>query len=168
MIRVVTLGIVLFSFWLLLSGNYKAWLVISGCLATVAVVAFSVQKRLIDREGFPMEALPRGLIYWPWLLWQVVLSGLTVARIIVDPRLPISPTLVRVSAAQASAVGLVTYANSITLTPGTLSVEVNEQEKAIWVHAITAEGAAELAEDPMNDRVAWMEAPAARAAAEAG
>jgi multicomponent Na+:H+ antiporter subunit E len=65
--------------------------------------------------------------------------------------------LVKVRALQKSAVGLTTYANSITLTPGTISVEVSEREKAIWVHAITKENADGFADDKMNRWVAWMD-----------
>ncbi len=157
MIRFLLLGILLFVFWLLLSGNYKAWLVISGAGAAVLVTLLSVSKRVTDGEGFPLELLPRAFKYWIWLLGQVVLSALNVTRIIVDPKLPISPQMVRVDAGPHSAVGLVTYANSITLTPGTIAVEVSERSNCIWVHALTAENAAGFAADPMNDRVRRME-----------
>ena len=100
------------------------------------------------------------LFYWPWLGWQMVLSALNVTRLILHPRLPISPTMVKVTALQDSAVGLTTYANSITMTPGTISVEVSEQGKAIWVHAITRENADGFADDEMNRRVAWMDGAA--------
>ena len=156
--RLIVMFVTLFGFWLLLSGIYKPWLVISGGVITVATIVFTVRNRIVDAEGFPAEKLPRGLVYWPWLLWQMVLSSLNVARIILDPRLPISPTMVRVDAGQSRAVGLVTYANSITLTPGTLSVEVSQARKQIWVHAITRANAEGLAgDDAMNRKVAWME-----------
>jgi multicomponent Na+:H+ antiporter subunit E len=124
---------------------------------SVAVVAFCLFKGITDEEGFPIEKLPRALIYWPWLGWQMVLSALNVARLILNPKLPISPTMVKVNTLQKSAVGLATYANSITLTPGTISVEVSERGKAIWVHAITRENAEGFADDEMNRKVAWMD-----------
>lgn len=155
MLRLVLIALALFGYWLLLSGHYTAWLVGSGAVLAVAVVAFSHAKGIIDDEGFPIERLPGGLAYWPWLAWQIIVSALNVTRIILDPKLPISPTMIRVRAKQKSAVGLTTYANSITLTPGTISVELSERASAIWVHAITKEGAEGMAdEDEMNDRVA--------------
>ena len=157
MIRMVLIALVLFAFWLLLSGNYKLWLIASGGASALFVVVFARAKQVADPEGFPAEMLPRALLYWPWLIWQIVLSALNVTRIILDPKLPISPTVVRVDAQQKSSVGLVTYANSITLTPGTISVEVGERVKRIWVHAITKENAAGFADDEMNTRVAKME-----------
>ena len=155
--RLVLISITLFGYWLLLSGHYTPWLVISGGVLSIVVVAFCLFKGITDDEGFPIEKLPRALIYWPWLGWQIVLSALNVTRLILHPRLPISPTMVKVDTLQDSAVGLTTYANSITLTPGTISVEVSEQGKAIWVHAITRENAEGFADDEMNRRVAWMD-----------
>lgn len=152
-VRLVLIAIALFVYWLLLSGHYTAWLIGSGAVLAVVVVAFAWSKGIIDDEGFPVERIPGGLMYWPWLAVAIVRSALNVTRIILDPRLPISPTMVRVRAKQDTPVGLTTYANSITLTPGTISVEVSERAKAIWVHAITREGAEGMAEDEMNDRV---------------
>lgn len=155
--RLVLISLTLFGYWLLLSGQYKAWLVISGAVLSVLVVAFCLFKGLTDEEGFPIEKLPRALIYWPWLGWQMALSALNVSKMILNPRLPISPTMVKVGAQQASAVGLTTYANSITLTPGTISVEVSEPGKTIWVHAISRENAEGFSDDEMNQWVAWMD-----------
>jgi len=155
--RLVLISVTLFGYWLLLSGHYDARLVISGAVLSVLVVAFCLFKGITDEEGFPIEKLPRALIYWPWLAWQMVLSALNVTRLILHPRLPISPTMVKVDALQKTAVGITTYANSITLTPGTISVEVSEQGKAIWVHAITRENAEGFSDDEMNRQVAWMD-----------
>jgi multicomponent Na+:H+ antiporter subunit E len=155
--RLVLISVTLFAYWLLLSGHYETWLVVSGAVLSVLVVGFCLFTGITDEEGFPIEKLPRALVYWPWLGWQMVLSALNVTRLILHPRLPISPTMVKVDAQQKSAVGLTIYANSITLTPGTISVEVSERGKAIWVHAITRENAEGFADDEMNRRVAWVD-----------
>ncbi|HUF57267.1 MAG TPA: Na+/H+ antiporter subunit E [Thermohalobaculum sp.] len=153
MLRLILIAVTLYVYWLLLSGHYALWLLVSGAVLTVAVVIFAHVKGIIDAEGFPVERIGGGLLYWPWLAWQIVLSALNVTRLILDPRLPITPTMVRVQAGQTSSVGLTTYANSITLTPGTISVEVSENAHAIWVHAITTDGADGFRDDPMNERV---------------
>lgn len=154
MLRLILIAVTLYVYWLLLSGHYTPWLMISGAVLTIAVVVFTSAKGIVDSEGFPVERVGGGLAYWPWLAWQIVLSALNVTRIILDPRLPISPTMVQVGARQGSSVGITTYANSITLTPGTISVEVSEAERAIWVHAITRDGAEALeGDDEMNERV---------------
>lgn len=155
--RIILFVLILFGYWLALSGHYEWWLVAFGAVLSVLVVGFSLSKKITDYEGFPFEAIPRGLVYWPWLLWQIVLSAVRVTRLVLSPSLPISPTLVKVDAQQNSAVGLVTYANSITLTPGTISIEASERGKCIWVHAIEREGAEGFADDEMNARVAWFD-----------
>lgn len=149
--------LVLFGYWLALSGHYQWWLVAFGAVLSVVVVGFCWAKGMSDAEGAPLGLIPRGIVYWPWLIGQIVLSGLRVTRLILDPKLPISPTLVKVDAKQTSAVGLVTYANSITLTPGTISIEASERKRTIWVHAIERAGAEGFADDEMNARVAWFE-----------
>lgn len=156
-LRLIAIFLTLFGYWLLLSGVYLPWLVMSGAITAILVIWFSVRKGVTDEEGFPVEKLPRTLLYLPWLVWQIVLSALNVTRIVLDPRLPISPTLTRVDAKAKSAVGLTAYANSITLTPGTISVEVSERRRQVWVHAITRENATSLQDDPMNAYVGWLD-----------
>lgn len=153
MLRLITIAATLYVYWLLLSGHYAAWLVAAGAILSVVIVIFCWSKGVIDREGFPVEYSARGLTYWPWLLWQILLSGLRVSRLVIDPKLPISPTLARVQVEPESSVGLVTYANSITLTPGTISIEASERGRTIWVHAIEQQGA-DFEDDEMNRRVA--------------
>jgi len=150
--------IVIYGFWLVLSGHYTPMLVIIGAVSSVAVVALASRMAVIDREGQPLYLLGRAAWYWPWLIWQIIKSGIDVSRLIIAPSLPISPTLVNVKASQKSAVGIVTYANSITLTPGTVSVEVEGDE--ITVHAITRASAQDLAGGEMDRMVRRFEGEA--------
>jgi multicomponent Na+:H+ antiporter subunit E len=126
-----------------------------GALSAVAIVALGRRMEVIDREGHPIDMGWRVLTYWPWLVKEIAKSAWDVACIIVDPRLPISPRLVRAKTTQKTAVGVVTYANSITLTPGTISVDVREGE--ILVHALTRESAAGVLEGEMDRRVTRFE-----------
>ena len=121
----------------------------------VAVVALGRRMDLVDQEGHPVRLSWRALGYWPWLLKEIAKSAWDVSKIILSPELPISPTLVRAPASQESIVGVVTYANSITLTPGTISVDVKKGE--ILVHALTREGADGLLEGEMDRRVTRFE-----------
>src|SRR5699024_8612887 len=133
--RSILIVAALFAFWLALSGHYEPWFTGSGLVLSLAVLVFCRAHGITDREGFPAGLVPRGLLYWPWLLVEIFRSGLNVTRIILDPRLPISPAVVKVDALQNTSVGLTTYANSITLTPGTLTIEATERGRAFWVHA---------------------------------
>lgn len=155
--RLVILALLLYAFWLLLSGTFYAWLLIVGALAALLIVHFARRMEIVDEEGLPLRLTPAAVTFWPWLMVEIVKSAIQVTRIILDPRLPIAPTMVRVRASQKSAVGLTTFANSITLTPGTISVEVAGQEPEILVHALTADFAAELEEGTLDRRVRQFE-----------
>ena len=155
--RLILIAIALFAYWLLLSGHYEWWLVAFGAVLSVLVVLFCWAKGISDPEGFPIGLTWRGLMYWPWLLYQILKSGLRVTYLVMSPDRPISPTIVKVAARQRTAVGLVTYANSITLTPGTISIEASERGRCIWVHCIERDSAEDFEDDPMNHWVAWFE-----------
>jgi multicomponent Na+:H+ antiporter subunit E len=154
--RLISTALILFAFWLLLSGYLKAFLVSAGVLCALAVMLFARRMDLIDHEGHPVHLAPRALLrYWPWLVVEICKSAWDVSRIVLHPRLPISPTLVRVDATQRSDLGRTVFANSITLTPGTLSVEVGRGH--ILVHALTQQAAAGLASGEMDRRVTALE-----------
>jgi multicomponent Na+:H+ antiporter subunit E len=153
--RILSLGAVLFLFWLLLSGHFTPFLVAMGVVCTIAILALAGRMGVIDEEGHPIHLIVAALTYWPWLAVEIVKSGWSVAKLVLDPAMPVSPTLVKVRASQKTRVGVNIYANSITLTPGTISVDV--QGNDILVHAITADGAADVAAGRMDRRVSRME-----------
>ena len=149
--RASALVLALFAFWLVLSGLYTPFLVLAGLGSSVAVAALARRMGADDPEGYPVHLTLGAITYWPWLLKEIAVSGWQVTRIILDPRLPISPTLARFAPSQKSTVGLVTHANSITLTPGTITVEA--EPETFLVHALTRAGAEGLAGSEMDRRV---------------
>jgi len=157
-LRLAALAATLYAFWLLLSGLYTPFLLGAGLASSAAVAALAWRMELADREGHPVHLTLGALFYWPWLVKEILKSGWAVARIIVDPRLPISPALVRLRPSQQSTVGLATHANSITLTPGTITVEAQRGE--FLVHALTREAAAGLAAGEMDRRASRFEGTA--------
>ncbi|NKB44638.1 MAG: cation transporter [Alphaproteobacteria bacterium] len=148
--QVISLTIVLLVFWLTLSGHYTTFLITAGVISAVAIALLAYRMDISDREGHPIHLGLASITYWPWLVWQIILSALNVTRIIINPNLPISPTLTRVTMTQKTDVARVTYANSITLTPGTISVDVEGDE--ILVHAITSDNASDLEAGDMDRR----------------
>lgn len=154
-IEKISIAITLFLFWLALSGHYSAFLVAAGAGSAIAVVWLASRMELADREGHPVHFTMAAFTYWPWLAKEILSSGLQVSRIILHPRLPISPTLVRFKPSQTSTVGLVTHANSITLTPGTITVEATHD--SFLVHALTRAGAEGLEGSEMDRRVSRLE-----------
>ena len=155
MLRVASLAAVLFGLWLVLSGHYKPSLLILGVASVVVVVAIAHRMDVVDHEGHPVRLTWRAVGYWGWLGWEIVKSNIDVAKIIVTPALPISPTMIRVPATQQTELGHVIFANSITLTPGTVTVDVTE--RTLGVHALTRAGAEALASGEMDRRVTAVE-----------
>jgi len=152
--RALSLAAVLFVLWYLLSGHDEPLLLSLGGASAVAVTLIAWRKGSLDREGHPIHLIRRAPAYWAWLAWQIVKANIDVARRCLDPRLPISPTLVTLKASQGSDLGRVIYANSITLTPGTVSVAVEGDR--ITVHALSRESAQDLARGEMDRRASAM------------
>lgn len=128
---------------------------ILGALSCVLVGWIAHRMDVADREGHPIHLTWRALLYWPWLLWEIAKSNIQVARIIMDRRLPISPRVIWVKASQPDELGHVIYGNSITLTPGTVSIDVKDHQ--IEVHALAEVFAADLETGDMDRRVTGME-----------
>ncbi|MDO8448241.1 MAG: Na+/H+ antiporter subunit E [Rhodoferax sp.] len=151
MFHSVSLFVSLYLFWLLLSGFFTPFLLSAGVGCALAVVWFARRMDVVDAEGHPIHLGPRALLYWPWLLKEIVKSSWDVSKIILHPGLPISPTLVRFKPSQMTDVGLVLHANSITLTPGTITIEANAQE--FFVHGLTRASAQGVIDSEMDRRV---------------
>lgn len=155
MLRSASLLAGLFVFWVLMSGYFTAFLLSAGFGSALVVAWFARRMYALDHEGHPAHLSLGAVTYWPWLLKEIWNAGFGVARIILDPKLPISPTLVRFKPSQESTVGLVTHANSITLTPGTITVQAGRDE--FLVHALTRAGAEGCVDSEMDRRVRRLE-----------
>ena len=155
MLLSVSAFIALLVFWLLLSGYFTWFLIAAGVGSAVAVVIFARRMEVVDREGHPIDLWRAAVSYWPWLAKEIVKSAWDVSKAILHPKLPISPTLVRFKPSQRSVVGLVTHANSITLTPGTITVEAEDGE--FLVHALTRSGAEGVIDSEMDRRISALE-----------
>jgi len=151
MFRAIGLGLVLLALWLLMSGIYQPLIIGLGLFSVALVVLISHRMDLIEREGMPFHLILHIPKYWLWLIKEIVLANIHVARLILDPKLPISPSMIEVKATQNSDLGRVIHANSITLTPGTVSVEL--EGDVILVHAISKEAAEGTLEGGIDRRV---------------
>ncbi len=153
--RTLSLFVLLFLIWLLLSGIYTGLLLGLGVLSCLLVVAVCHRMNIVDPEGHPSHLIPGLLRYMPWLFWAITKANIDVARRIVHPRLPLAPCVIQVAASQKTHLGQVIYANSITLTPGTVAVETDEG--TIDVHALTREAAEDVRSGAMDGRVTDLE-----------
>ncbi len=152
----VALFVILIALWLLLSGHYTTMLIEFGVVSSLLVVWLAWRMRIVDPEGVPVHLLPRALLYIPWIAKEVFLANVDVAKRILTPGKPnISPELFDVDTTQRSDLGRVLYANSITLTPGTVSIRVHGRK--ITVHAIAEDVAEGLRAGEMDRRVTRLE-----------
>jgi len=155
LLHLLNVSLVLYAVWLLWSGHYNALLMTLGLISCGFVVWISRRMEILDAEGQPNHLLLRALAYGPWLVKEIALANIDVAKRVLSPSLPIEPTLVRVRATQKTDLGRVLFANSITLTPGTISLLL--EDGTVTVHALSAGGAEELAAGEMDRRVTALE-----------
>ncbi|MBM3526768.1 MAG: hypothetical protein FJX62_01630 [Alphaproteobacteria bacterium] len=149
--RTISLAFILYVFWLVLSGYFKPFLLIAGAICAVLCALAAGRLNAADEEGHPNHLILRTPTYYPWLLWEIAKSAWSVTKIILHPKLPISPTMSVVRASQRTAAGIATYANSITLTPGTITADV--QGNDLTIHALVADGATDVEGGEMDRRV---------------
>lgn len=153
--RLLSLLAILLLFWLALSGHYTPFLIGAGVTSSVGCLLAARRMGCTDTEAHPLHLFGRASSYFPWLIWEICKSAWSVTKVIIDPRLPVSPTMTRVVASQHTPVGVATYANSITLTPGTITVGV--KENVLTVHALMRDGALDLERGGMDARVTQFE-----------
>ncbi len=151
----VSLFLFLMIVWLLASGHYTVLLIGFGAGSCAFVVLLSRRMGTLDSEAMPVHMLLRALGYVPWLIGAVFRANLDVARRVLSRRPELSPRIFDAPASQRTDLGRVLFANSITLTPGTVSIRVHPDR--ITVHAIAAEVAEELLNGEMDRRVTRME-----------
>jgi multicomponent Na+:H+ antiporter subunit E len=156
----------LFALWVVLSGKVDVFHLALGVGSALSISLGTCHLLMLppvigQATMHPFQALPwmRFLWYVPWLCWQIVLSSLQVAFVVLHPRMPISPRLVRFRVQLPHTLAKLTLATSITLTPGTITIDVQEDE--FLVHALTAQSASSVAEDDatgesMQQRVATL------------
>ena len=149
------LAVILSVVWFLWSGHCEPWLLILGAVSVLFVVLLTWRLGIVDEETVPVH-LTCGLIrYVPWLLKEIVRANVDVARRVLTPGLPIRPAVVRFAATPRTEMGRVILANSITLTPGTVSVDL--QGELIWVHVLTYSGRPDDVAGAMDRRVTQLE-----------
>ncbi len=154
--RILLFLTLLAAAWLLWSGLFKPVLLGLGALSCLLVAYLTHRMGRTDSEQFRVNFNLRFIGYWLWLSREVVRSSLEVARVVLNPRLPISPRIVEIEATARHPVDQVTLGNSITLTPGTIALEVTNG--VLKVHTLTREGADELTSGEMDRRIAALRA----------
>lgn len=134
MLHYIILFGILFGCWFIFSGYTEPFFIISGILSCLLSVAIVYRMDKLDESRFELRVNWNAPWYLLWIAKEVVLSSITVAIRVWTPGLSLSPRLAWVPVSQHNDVGLTIYANSITLTPGTVSVSAEPHR--ILVHAL--------------------------------
>ena len=153
----LVLGLLLVAAWLLWSGLYKPLLLALGALSVGLTLYIVRRMGYLDEDTFKFHNPSRLLRFWAWLAREVVASSLEVAQVVLRRELKLDPRVVALDASDLDRFGQAVLGNSITLTPGTLTLDVHDGR--LLVHALTPEGAAALEQGEMQRRVRALRSP---------
>ena len=142
--------LVLVALWLGLSGIYTSLMLTLAAISIAISVVLAARLETVDKEGAPYARLPQILSYWVWLVVEIFKANWPVIKACVSANLDINPALVKVKTRCESDLAKTVFANSITLTPGTVTVEV-EGDKLL-VHALFEEAATPESFAEMDER----------------
>ncbi len=142
----------LIAAWVLWSGMFKPLLLGLGVFSCAIAGYIAVRMGYFDSRVFALRFNLRLFSFWAWLFREIVKSSLDVARIVLSRNLRLSTRVVEIDASRLSPVDQAILGNSITLTPGTLTLDATDGR--LLVHALTPEGAQALEDGEMLKRVA--------------
>ena len=151
----ISLSLFLAAFWLLNSGHYSALMLSLGAISIATVLYIVHRMDVVDHESQPIHLTLKFPSYYAWLIKEIVLANILVVKHIWLSNKSITPTIKTIKASQKTDIGKVIYANSITLTPGT--VTVNMEGDQFMVHALLRESIEELEAGDMDRRVTELE-----------
>jgi len=161
LISVVLQFVLLFAFWLLLSGHYQTKYIVIGALAAGLVtllnndlfyLALRYGERAEPKIQLVLLQLWRFLLYLPWLLSRIIMANIQVAYLVLHPKMPIDPGLLVFRTRMKKGIAQVTLANSITLTPGTITTSLENGRYII--HTLKRPLAGELEDATMQNKIA--------------
>lgn len=140
--RIIIAASLVFLFWFMLSGHTETLLIVLGILSTLLSIYLSKRMDIIDHESYPLHLSTRLLRYYPYLAKEIIIANIDVIKRILKPGNSISPKVITLLAPQQTDLSKVIYANSITLTPGTVTLDLSGNK--LKVHALSKEGAEDL------------------------
>ncbi len=150
----VVTAMVSFAFWILLSGFFDAFHIVTGIISSLLVALFSHRLLVPEGTNFTLEVARTGrfVMYLPWLMLEIAKANIDLVYRTLHPSMPIDPLVITFRTDIEEDLGRVTLANSITLTPGTVTMNVTD-EGEFTVHAISKEAADGLLSGEMARRI---------------
>ena len=153
--RILVTSIILFVLWLLLSGHLQPLLLSLGAISCLGIAWISLKLAVLNPNADTLRLTLKLPKFLPWFFIEVVKSNLDASWRILHPKLPISPTVSSIPVSEHNEVGKVVYANCITLTPGTYSLDISAD--FIKVHSLSKRAAGELEKGLMGKRILALE-----------
>jgi multicomponent Na+:H+ antiporter subunit E len=153
MLRGFLLFFILLLLWLLLSGHYTFLIISLGIFSCLFCVYLTKRANILDNELLPVTFFPRIIQYTIWLIKEIIISNIITAKVILTSSE--NPEIFLVKCTQKTPEGKTTYANSITLTPGT--VTTNIKDNMLEVHALTSDFGNDVRNGDMDKKVSWLE-----------
>lgn len=156
MLSFLLTAILMFIFWFSLSGQTAPMFLILGAVSSLLVAYWSHDLLLGKIEKGPdLRRITKILLYFPWLAWEIVLANLHLIHLTLHPKMPIEPTIIRFKHNLRTDMAIALLANSITLTPGTITIDANRDE--FIVHAVSRKTAQDLLSGTMQAKVMEIE-----------
>ncbi len=157
--NIYRLIVTLIVLWFLFSGMFKPMLLILGALSVAIVVWIAMRMNVLQHRGQPIYFRPLHIVrYWCWLIVEIMKSNWDVSKRILSFSMPIQPILTAIPAPQKTELGRIIYANSITLTPGTVAINIAKNSDIV-VHALHVDIIRELEKGVMASKVCMVEPP---------
>lgn len=153
--HILSLFITLSAFWLLNSGHYSVLILSLGFFSIVFILVIAHKMDVVDQESQPVYLTRNIFGYYLWLIKEIIQANITVVKHIWLGKGSISPALEKITISQQTDIGKVIYANSITLTPGTVAIDITGDE--IIVHALLRKDIDSLKTGEMDRRVTMLE-----------
>ncbi len=151
----IILALNLAAFWIASSGHYSVLMLSFGAISIALILLIAKQMDVVDHEAQPVHLTLKMPSFYLWLNKEIILSNFTVVKHIWLGNQSISPTMKTIKASQKTDIGKVIYANSITLTPGTVTVALDGDE--FLVHALVRDSIEELEAGEMDRRITQLE-----------
>jgi multicomponent Na+:H+ antiporter subunit E len=155
LLHLITLAAGLTALWFLLSGYFIPLILFLGFISILGVIWLAHRMDVVDHESHPIHMAPKSVGYYVWLLWEIVKANIDVTLAVLRGSDALRPQVFKVKASQVSDVGRVTYANSITLTPGTVTIFADGDE--LTIHSLTPVAREGLEGGEMDRRVTALE-----------
>jgi multicomponent Na+:H+ antiporter subunit E len=152
--RYIITFLILFVNWVIWSGKFDAFHLALGVISCL-IVTYTTHNLLFRRTRFSSKDITeviRLFTYIPWLIYQIVLANIHVASLVLNPKMPIDPRMIKFKTKLKKDISLTTFANSITLTPGTITADIIDGE--FYVHALNKKVADDLLSGEMEKRIA--------------